>query len=132
MKQRLMVVEDNPDLLDIYELCFKQGGLNVLAANDGEKALKHYIQFQPQVVLCDIKMPNLSGFDVIEIMNAYPKLRKKTDVVVMSAYDSSKMRTRAKRLGVRAEHYLVKSQITLVKPCKLYELFSAVKSLDKR
>ena len=114
-----MVVEDNPDLLDIYQICLKKDGFEVMCAHDGEDALKKFLQFRPQVILCDIKMPNLSGFDVIEIINAYPKLREKTAVFVMSAYDDAKMIRRAEELGISRDHYLVKSQVTLEQVLKI-------------
>ena len=110
MNKRLMVIEDNPDLLDIYQVCLKKDGFEVLCAENGEDALKKFLHFRPQVILCDVKMPHLSGFDFIEIINSYPKLREKTAVFIMSAYDDEKMVRRAEELGISRDRYLVKSQ----------------------
>ena len=57
MNKRLMVIEDNPDLLDIYQICLEKDGYEVMCAYDGEDALKKFLDFKPQVILCDIKMP---------------------------------------------------------------------------
>ena len=113
MQKRLMVVEDNPDLLTIYQQYFRGNGFDVVGAHDGEDALKKCLEFQPQLILCDIKMPNLTGFDVIEIMNSYPKLKEKSRIFIMSAYGDEAMLKRAEQLGIKRQQYLVKSQVSL-------------------
>lgn len=113
MKKRLMVVEDNPNLLEIYQRCLEKDDFEVVCAYDGEDALKKCLDFQPHLILCDIKMPNLTGFDVIEIMNSYPKLKENAQIIIMSAYGDEAMLARAEKLGVDRERYLVKSQVTL-------------------
>ena len=114
-----MVIEDNPDLLDIYQICLEKDGFEVMCAYDGEDALKKFLHFKPQVILCDIKMPHLSGFDVIEIISSYPKLKESTTIIVMSAYDDAAMLKRAEKLGISRERYLVKSQVTLDEVLKI-------------
>lgn len=108
-----MVVEDNPDLLDIYQICLEKDGFEVMCASDGEDALKKFLDFKPHVILCDIKMPKLTGFDVIEIISSYPKLKESTAIIVMSAYGDEAMLARAEALGISRDRYLVKSQVTL-------------------
>ena len=119
MNKRLMVIEDNPDLLDIYQICLAKDGFEVMCAYDGEDALKKFLHFKPQVILCDLKMPHLSGFDVIEIISSYPKLKENTTIIVMSAYDDAAMLKRAEELGISKEHYLIKSQVTLDEVLKI-------------
>ena len=113
MNKRLMVIEDNSDLLDIYQDRLKKAGFKVACAANGEEALKKFLHFRPHVILCDIKMPHLSGFDVIEIINSYPRLKSQTTIFILSAYSDKKMLQKAKELGISRENYLVKSQITL-------------------
>ena len=108
-----MVIEDNPDLLDIYQICLKKYGFEVVCAYDGEDALKKFLAFKPQVILCDLKIPKLTGFDVIEIISSYPRLNENTTIIIMSAYDDKKMIARAQTLGISRDKYLVKSQVTL-------------------
>ena len=110
---RLMVVEDNPDLLDIYQICLRKHGYHVVCATDGEDGLHKFINFKPRVVLCDIKMPKLPGFDMIEMINTFPKLRQRTTIIVMSAYGGRTMMERARQLGISSKRYLIKSQVTL-------------------
>ena len=113
MKKRLMVVEDNPDLLDIYQICLQKDGFDVICAHDGEEALKKFLDHKPQVVVCDIKMPKLTGFDVIETITSYPRLSQNIAFIVMSAYDDRAMIEKAVGLGIGRDRYLVKSQVTL-------------------
>ena len=113
MNKRLMVVEDNPDLLDIYHVCLQKDGFDVICARDGEEALKQFVDHRPRVVVCDIKMPKLTGFDVIETIVSHPKLSRDVSFIVMSAYGDEDMVDRAGRLGIGRNRYLVKSQATL-------------------
>ncbi|MYB39856.1 response regulator [Candidatus Saccharibacteria bacterium] len=113
MNKRLMVVEDNPDLLDIYQVCLQKDGFDVVCARDGEEALKQFVDCKPQVVVCDIKMPKLTGFDVIETIASHPKLNQDVAFIVMSAYGDKDMVDRAEKLGIGRDRYLVKSQATL-------------------
>ncbi|MCY4010769.1 MAG: response regulator [Candidatus Saccharibacteria bacterium] len=113
MKKRLLVVEDNQDLADIYQLSFQQAGFEVLSVHDGEEALKKFVDFQPHLVLCDIKLPSLSGFDTIEMMQGFPELMKNTVIIIISAYSDRKLIKRAQQLGIPTERYLVKSQISI-------------------
>ena len=108
-----MVIEDNSDLLDIYQDRLKKAGFEVACAANGEEALQKFLHFRPRIILCDIKMPHLSGFDVVEILNSYPKLKSQTTIFILSAYSDKKMLKRAEQLGISRKHYLVKSQTTL-------------------
>ncbi len=119
MNKRLMVIEDNPDLLDIYQICLEKDGYEVMCAYDGEDALKKFLDFKPQVILCDIKMPKLTGFDVIEVITSYSRLKKNTTIIIMSAYDDKSMLAKAEELGIDRDRYLVKSQVTLDEVLKI-------------
>ena len=119
MNKRLMVIEDNPDLLDIYQICLEKDGYEVMCAYDGEDALKKFLDFKPQVILCDIKMPKLTGFDVIEVITSYPRLKENTTIIIMSAYDDKSMLAKAEELGIDRDRYLVKSQVTLDEVLKI-------------
>ena len=112
-KKRLLVVEDDPDLLDIYRIGLARAGYEVICATDGEDALKKFLAFHPQVVVCDIKLPKLAGFDVIAIIKQHTEITQQPAIIVMSAYGDKLMRQKAARLGIAAQNYLVKSQVTL-------------------
>ena len=113
MAQRLMIIEDNIDLSHIYQKAFEATGFEVLCSHNGQEALRQIADFNPAVVLCDIKMPHLTGFDFIKILNSHPQLKAQTAIFILSAYGDAKMLKRAKELGVEPNRYLIKSQVAL-------------------
>jgi len=107
---KIMIVEDDPTLRDIYITRFDAEGYNVVSAIDGEAALSTAVKEQPDLILLDIMMPKISGFDVLDILRATPET-KDTKIIVMSALSQTADIEKGKSLGANA--YLVKSQVTL-------------------
>lgn len=106
----IMIVEDDPTLRDIYTTRFSAEGYKTATAADGEAALTVAVKERPDLILLDIMMPKISGFDVLDILRATPET-KDTKIVVMSALSQTADIERGKSLGANA--YLVKSQVTL-------------------
>ena len=119
MSKRILIVEDNPSLCYLYAKSFEKNNFTVDIAHDGQEALQAFLATKPDIVLCDIKMPHLSGLDTIEMMNSYPDRRKDVIIIIMSAYDDSNLIQRAQQLGVSRDKYLVKSQISLSEMVRL-------------
>ena len=65
-KKRVLIVEDNPDLLDIFRLAFNAGAFDVYLAKDGEAAIEQMQALQPDVLVLDINLPKLTGLDVLD------------------------------------------------------------------
>ena len=107
---KIMIVEDDPTLRDIYTTRFGAEGYAVVSASDGELALSTAVKEQPDLILLDIMMPKISGFDVLDILRATPET-KDTKIIVMSALSQTADIEKGKALGANA--YLVKSQVTL-------------------
>lgn len=110
MAVKIMVVEDDPTLRDIYTTRFAAEGYTVVSATDGEAALSTAVKERPDLILLDIMMPKISGFDVLDILRATPET-KDTKIIVMSALSQTADIEKGKNLGANA--YLVKSQVTL-------------------
>lgn len=108
--KKIMIVEDDPTLRDIYTTRFKAEGYEVVSASDGEMALTVAVKEKPDLILLDIMMPKISGFDVLDILRDTEET-KNTKIVVMSALSQSSDVEKGKSLGASA--YLVKSQVTL-------------------
>ncbi len=79
----------------------------MVLAHDGEEALQKLGQFKPDLVLADVMMPKISGFDVLDIIRSTPEIRD-TKVIMMTALSGGEHRDRAEKLGV--DLYMVKSQ----------------------
>jgi len=106
----ILLVEDDAALRDIYSARFSAENYTVNTASDGEEALTVAVKEKPDIILLDIMMPKISGFDVLDILRATPET-KNTKIIVMSALSQPSDVEKGKILG--ADEYLVKSQVTL-------------------
>ena len=107
---KVMIVEDDASLSEIYSARFAAEDFQVVAAHDGEEALSMAVREKPDLIILDIMMPKISGFDVLDILRQTPET-KDTKVIMMTALSQDSDRQRGAALGVN--QYLVKSQVTL-------------------
>jgi len=107
---KILLVEDDINLRDIYYARFEAEGFQVSVASNGEEALAAAVKERPDIILLDIMMPRISGFDVLDIIRSTPEIAH-TKVIAMTALSEESDRERGKKLGV--DDYLVKSQVTL-------------------
>lgn len=107
-KKIVLVVEDNPEILKLYEQAFTAAGFQTLIAHDGEEAFKLIQDKIPDCVILDILMPKMDGIEVLSKMRNY-ELIKSIPVLVLTNYDSYNEQTR--ELG--ATDYLIKADVTL-------------------
>ena len=102
-----MVVEDDANLREIYSVRLQAEGYEVVQAHDGEDALSKVLQDKPDLVLSDVMMPRISGFDMLDILRATPETAN-LKVIMLTALNDESQRSRGESLG--ADRYLVKSQ----------------------
>jgi DNA-binding response OmpR family regulator len=107
---KILFVEDDINLREIYAARLSAEDYTVVVASDGEEALAKAVQEKPDLIVLDVMMPKISGFDVLDIIRSTPEI-KNTKVIVLTALSQEADRQRADSLG--ASKYLVKSQITL-------------------
>ena len=105
---KILLVEDDKSLQEIYGVRLGSEGYNVLIAGDGEEALNIALNEKPDLILSDVMMPKISGFDMLDILRSTPGI-KDTKVIIMTALSSDDQRERGEKLG--ADVYLVKSQV---------------------
>ena len=105
---KLMIVEDDIALREIYSIRLTAEGYTVVVAGDGEEALAVAVKEKPDLILSDVMMPKISGFDMLDILRSTPET-KDVKVVMMTALSSPEQRARGEALG--ADRYLVKSQV---------------------
>ncbi|MBO7718417.1 response regulator [Candidatus Saccharibacteria bacterium] len=105
---KIMVVEDDASLREIYSIRIAAEGYEIVTAGDGEEALALAVREKPDLILSDVMMPKISGFDMLDILRSTPET-KDIKVVMMTALSSDDQRQRGERLG--ADRYLVKSQV---------------------
>lgn len=105
---KVMVVEDDASLREIYSIRVAAEGYEVVSAGDGEEALAVAVREKPDLILSDVMMPKISGFDMLDILRSTPETAK-IKVVMMTALSADDQRRRGEELG--ADRYLVKSQV---------------------
>lgn len=107
---KILLVEDDNNLREIYEARLQAEGYAIVSARDGEEALVVAKAEQPDLVISDVMMPKISGFEMLDILRNTEGL-KEVKVVMLTALGQSEDQSRADSLG--ADRYLVKSQVTL-------------------
>lgn len=105
---KIMLVEDDKSLREIYGVRLLAEGYKIISAGDGEEALAMAVKEHPDLILSDVMMPKISGFDMLDILRSTPET-KEIKVIMMTALSSEDQRARGETLG--ANRYLVKSQV---------------------
>ena len=105
---KVMVVEDDAALREIYSIRIAAEGYEMVTAGDGEEALAVAVREKPDLILSDVMMPKISGFDMLDILRATPETAN-IKVIMMTALSADDQRERGERLG--CDRYLVKSQV---------------------
>ena len=106
---RVLFVEDDPSVAQMYQLKLELDGYDVEVAPDGEKALDIAHKNPPDIIFLDIRLPKLDGFGVLEALRKDPKTES-VPVVILSNYSERQLIDRGLRLG--ALEYLIKTQTT--------------------
>lgn len=107
---KVLLVEDDNNLREIYEARLAAEGYEIITAQNGEEALVVAKQNHPDLIISDVMMPRISGFEMLDILRNTDELRE-TKVIMLTALGQSDDQARADKLG--ADRYLVKSQVTL-------------------
>ena len=107
---KILLVEDDNNLREIYEARLMAEGYDIVSARDGEEALTVAMKERPDLVISDVMMPKISGFDMLDILRTTEET-KNVKIIMMTALSQAEDKERAEKLG--ADRYLVKSQVTL-------------------
>jgi DNA-binding response OmpR family regulator len=105
MAYKLLVVDDDKDIVETLKNRLMREGYDVVVAFDGEEALAKVQQDNPDIVLLDLMMPKLNGFEVLEHIRENFK-DKWRPVIIISA--QNELDSIKKCYGLEADHYLTK------------------------
>jgi DNA-binding response OmpR family regulator len=108
--KRILFVEDDDALASVYIVRLEAEGFQVQRVANGEDALASAISFKPDLVLLDVMMPKVSGFDVLDILRNTPETAN-LKIIMLTALSQDSDKKRAEALGV--DDYLVKSQVVI-------------------
>ncbi|OHA74094.1 MAG: hypothetical protein A2940_00375 [Candidatus Wildermuthbacteria bacterium RIFCSPLOWO2_01_FULL_48_29] len=107
--KKILLVEDDPLLIDIYTTKLQQSGFDVKAVEHGEKAVEEIREEKPDIVLLDIVLPHMDGWDILQQMQTAADL-KHIPVVILSNLGQKEEIEKGLRLG--AAQYLIKAHYT--------------------
>jgi CheY-like chemotaxis protein len=102
---RILVVDDNPDVVDSLAMVLRTMGNNVRTAKDGEEAVRAAGEFRPDVALLDIGMPKMNGYEAARTIRQQPWGRD-VILVAVTGWGQDEVRRRSKDAGF--DHHLVK------------------------
>mgnify|MGYP000725031145 FL=1 len=116
---KVLVVDDEPNIVLSLEFLMQQAGFDVDTAEDGEGALAKVEESPPDLILLDISLPGISGFDVLEQLRQDPR-HARLPIIMLTAHGREVEREKGLALG--ADDYVTK-------PFSTQALVEKVKSL---
>ena len=108
--KKILLVEDDDALASVYQTRLEAEGFDIRRVPNGEDALAAALEYHPDLILLDVMMPKVSGFDVLDILRNTPETTN-MKIIMLTALSQDSDKDRAKSLGV--DDYLVKSQVVI-------------------
>lgn len=122
--RRVLVIDDNVDVAEMLAAYLQQIGYEVIQAHDGPSGLDAALQHRPEVIVCDIGLPGLDGYEVARTLRQAPQLRSSL-LVAVSGYGESADRDKARAAGF--SHHITKP----ADPIKLADLIANSHNRDE-
>jgi len=119
MNKKILIVDDEKLIVKMSSIILEQAGYHTTGVNDGESALEIVISLAPDLILLDLMMPGLDGFQVLERLKSDDNV-KDIPVIIVSALEEKENIDRARSLG--ATDYIVKGS----GPRKLVDIVNAL------
>ncbi|MCK5570714.1 MAG: response regulator, partial [Spirochaetes bacterium] len=116
---KILVVDDEKVNVDFFQVMLSKLGFEVDTAYDGEEALKRIKVFNPDIILLDLIMPKLSGFELTNILKKDEKT-KHIPIIILTAIDDIKEKVDMLELGI--EDYITK-------PFNFIEILARIRSI---
>src|SRR5215210_6677512 len=117
---RVLVVDDEPNIVDVVAMALKFQGFVVESAGTGTEAIAAVSSFKPQLIVLDVMLPDMEGFDVAKRLGAQ---RARVPIIYLTARDATDDKVRGLTLG--GDDYMTK-------PFSLEELVARVRSVLRR
>lgn len=109
-QKTILLVEDDDSLANVYTMRLQAEGFKTVRVANGEAALQAALDSKPNLILLDVMMPKVSGFDVLDILRNTPETAD-VKIIMLTALGQAVDRERAQSLGVT--DYLVKSEVVI-------------------
>jgi len=108
--KKILLVEDDDGLANVYITRLQAENFDIKRVPNGEEALAAALEYKPELILLDVMMPKVSGFDVLDILRNTPETAN-VKIIMLTALSQDTDRERAESMGV--DDYLVKSQVVI-------------------
>ena len=102
--KKIIIIDDDKDLQEVYKLNFEMAGYEVMQEFDGLEGISHIVDTKPDLILLDITMPNMDGFDFLKAM----KENTSIDIPVIVCSNLSDKETYSKAVAAGALGVIVK------------------------
>jgi len=122
MSLKILMADDEPEVLDIMAKKITHHGYDVVPALDGLEAWEKIQSESPDVILLDLNMPKMNGFEVLKVLRDHPSPHKWQPVIIVST--RGELEDIQKGLSMEAEHYIVK-------PCSVDKILAAIQLVAK-
>lgn len=113
VRRSVLIIEDEQGLRTAAATRLEQEGFTVLTAEDGVRGLSSALSNHPDVILLDIKMPNMSGFEMLKRLRAQGGWGKQVKVIFLTNIELSGDEESADIEALEPMHYLIKSSTSL-------------------
>ncbi|PRY65711.1 response regulator receiver protein [Vreelandella songnenensis] len=98
---KVLIVDDEPNIVLSIEFLMEQAGFEVISAADGEQAIERVGTDTPDIILLDISLPGMSGFDVLEALRSRPTTAQ-LPIIMLTAHGREVEREKGAALGASA------------------------------
>src|SRR5437868_144065 len=119
VKHRMLIVDDSPDTLTLLRAFFEQKGSHVMTATSAREAIKVATKYPPAIIISDIGMPDIDGYELLAALRRLPGLEK-IPAIAISGYAMEEDRERAQSAGFSAH---------VAKPIDMDHLFALIQTL---
>ena len=122
MSKKVLIVDDEPNIVMSIEFLLKKEGFTTETAGDGDAALEKVRSFVPDLILLDVMMPKKSGFEVCEVLRSDTTARQPR-IIMLTA--KGRETEQAKGLALGADAYMLKPFSTKELVAKIREILAA-------
>lgn len=110
MKKKILIIEDDKFLIKAYKIKFMRAGFDVITATDGEMGMEIAKKEIPKMIILDIMLPKIDGFEFLKRMKKEEKIK---DVPVIALSNLGQQEDKDKAISLGAKEYLVKADFSL-------------------
>lgn len=121
MPKKILLIEDEADQIKVLKKCLEASGYEFISAIDGTQGIKKTLQEKPDLILTDVIMPNMDGFELCRRLKQTPQT-KNIPIIILTAIGIKNLEDKARACG---------ADMAVRKPYESKELIALIKTLLK-